>query len=86
MIYTYFDLFNNTQLIYYKSPKDKEGKMLCTCRLENLSETLARLAKQYNNNDIHIYGNQSYGEGLKQNIEYQLNTKFSENKINIYLN
>ena len=86
MIYTYFDLFNNTQLIYYKSPEDKEGKMLCTCRFENLGETLVQLAKQYNDSDIHIYGNQTYGEGLKETIENSLITKYSNNNIKVYVN
>lgn len=86
MLFTYFDLFNTTQIIYYQGPNDKKPIMVCTCRLDNLSDTLTKLSEQYKDNDIHLYGNQTYGEGLKETIENSLITKYSNNNIKIYVN
>ena len=44
MLFTYFDLFNTTQIIYYQGPNDKKPTMVCTCRLDNLSDTLTEMA------------------------------------------
>lgn len=86
MLFTYFDLFNTTQIIYYQGPNDKKPIVVCTCRLDNLSDTLTKLSEQYKDNDIHLYGNQTYGEGLKETIENSLITKYSNNNIKIYVN
>ena len=47
MLFTYFDLFNTTQIVYYQGPNDKKPIMVCTCRLDNLSDTLTKLSEQY---------------------------------------
>lgn len=86
MLFTYFDLFNTTQIIYYQGPNDKKPSVVCTCRLDNLSDTLTKLSEQYKDSDIHLYGNQTYGEGLKETIENSLITKYSNNNIKIYVN
>ena len=86
MLFTYFDLFNTTQIIYYQGPNDKKPIMVCTCRLDNLSDTLTKLSEQYKDSDIHLYGNSTYGEGLKETIENSLITKYSNNNIKIYVN
>lgn len=86
MLFTYFDLFNTTQIIYYQGPNDKKPIMVCTCRLDNLSDTLTKLSEQYKDSDIHLYGNQTYSEGLKETIENSLITKYSNNNIKVYVN
>lgn len=86
MLFTYFDLFNMTQIIYYQGPNDKKPIMVCTCRLDNLSDTLTKLSEQYKDSDIRLYGNQTYGEGLKETIENSLITKYSNNNIKVYVN
>ena len=43
MLFTYFDLFNTTQIIYYQGPNDKKPNVVCTCRLDNLSDTFTKL-------------------------------------------
>lgn len=86
MLFTYFDLFNTTQIIYYQDPNDKKPIMVCTCRLDNLSDTLTKLSEQYKDSDIRLYGNQTYGEGLKETIENSLITKYSNNNIKVYVN
>lgn len=86
MLFTYFDLFNTTQIIYYQGPNDKKPIMVCTCRLDNLSDTLTKLSEQYKDSDIRLYGNQTYGEGLKETIENSLITKYSNNNIKVYVN
>lgn len=86
MLFTYFNLFNTTQIIYYQGPTDKKPIMVCTCRLDNLSDTLTKLSEQYKDSDIHLYGNQTYGEGLKETIENSLITKYSNNNIKVYVN
>ena len=75
-----------TQIIYYQGPTDKKPIMVCTCRLDNLSDTLTKLSEQYKDSDIHLYGNQTYGEGLKETIENSLITKYSNNNIKVYVN
>lgn len=86
MLFTYFDLFNTTQIVYYQGPNDKKPIMVCTCRLDNLSDTLTKLSERYKDSDIHLYGNQTYGEGLKETIENSLITKYSNNNIKVYVN
>lgn len=86
MLYTYFNLFNTTQIIYYKNPEDNKSEMVCTCRLGNLEDTLIGLTEQYKGADIHLYGNQTYGEGLKEYIENSLITKYSNNTVKVYVN
>ena len=86
MLFTYFDLFNTTQIIYYQGPNDKKPNVVCTCRLDNLSDTLTKLSEQYKDSDIHLYGNQTYSEGLKETIENSLITKYSNNNIKVYVN
>ena len=86
MLFTYFDLFNTTQIVYYQGPNDKKPIMVCTCRLDNLSDTLTKLSEQYKDSNIHLDGNQTYGEGLKETIENSLITKYSNNNIKVYVN
>lgn len=86
MLYTYFDLFANTQIIYYQGPNDDKGKLVCTCPLDKIGETLISLTEKYQDSDIHLYGNQTYAEGLAEAITNQLITKYSNNNVNIYIN
>lgn len=86
MLYTYFDLFTNTQIIYYRGPNDNKGTVVCTCPLDKLDENLVNLTERYKDSDIHLYGNQAYAEGLAEVINTQLITKYSTNKINVYIN
>ena len=44
------------------------------------------LSEQYKDSDIHLYGTQTYGEGLKETIENSLITKYSNNNIKVYVN
>ena len=84
MILTHFDLFSTTQLIYHVD--NDSSTLLCTCNLDNLKDALIDFAKRYNNEDIHLYGNQDYAEGLKEQIENSLKTNYANTSIKVYIN
>ena len=84
MILTHFDLFSTTQLIYHID--NDSNTLLCTCNLDNLKDALIDFAKRYNNEDIHLYGNQDYAEGLKEQIENSLKTNYANTSIKVYIN
>lgn len=86
MLYTFLNLFEISQIIYFKDPKDNTSKVVCTCRLDNLEDTLVGLIEEYKNVNIHLYGNQTYGEAIKENIENTLITKYKNNTTKVFIN
>lgn len=84
MILTHFDLFSTTQLIHHAD--DNSNVLLCTCNLENLKDALIDFAKCYGDDDIHLYGNQNYAEGLKEQIENSLKINYANTDIKVYIN
>lgn len=53
--------------------------------MDNLSDTILNLSKEYDANDIEIVGAKKFTTGIKDKLTEEELTKYNENKLNIKL-
>ncbi len=84
VIYCDVNMFDNIQHIHIV---DNQGNnTIVNCVQPFLGNQIAELCYQQNINNIHLFGNQKYLQGIITDINYAYKLKYSNQDLNIEVN
>ena len=75
--------FENT---FYVVDVDNKKLEEIKVNADNLIDNLFNLIKEYNVEEINLFGNNNFLEGIKKQIQKEEMTKYNTNNLKIYIN
>mgnify|MGYP006887191228 CR=1 FL=1 len=82
LIFTAVDPFGACQKIYLR-PDDGDTKVIALSTINELKTVIPALCKEYNVNDVRLYGGVEYLNKIAEDIQKENKTNYSQNQITI---